>query len=78
MPNQTDENSAVTTYFQLGMVGPAECARLRLLAQVLKEPTFTQLRVRPRARAMGLRFGRGGSGSVRVAADGAGFSLFVT
>ena len=46
MPNDADENSAAIIHFQLGLVGPSECARLRLLAQILKEPTFTQLRVR--------------------------------
>ena len=48
VPNEEDVNSAVYSYFQVGdqLVGPAAVARLTLLAQIMKEPCFTQLRTR--------------------------------
>ena len=44
VPNDSDVNSSLTTYFQAGLVNPSQTACLMLLAQVMKEPCFTQLR----------------------------------
>jgi len=44
VPNETDVNSSLTTYFQAGLVSPSQTAALILLAQIIKEPCFTQLR----------------------------------
>lgn len=44
VPNETDVNSSLTTYFQAGLVSPSQTASLMLLAQIMKEPCFTQLR----------------------------------
>ncbi len=46
VPNDDDVNSAVNTYFQVGLVDPRQCSHLMLLAQILKEPCFTQLRTK--------------------------------
>jgi len=44
VPNETDVHSSLTTYFQAGLVSPSQTACLMLLAQIMKEPCFTQLR----------------------------------
>ena len=46
VPNDEDINSALYVYFQSGLLDPSEYSRMALLAQIMKEPTFTQLRVR--------------------------------
>lgn len=46
VPNDADINSSLSIYFQAGLVTAAQTAQLMLLAQIMKEPCFTQLRTR--------------------------------
>jgi insulysin len=46
LPNAEDINSSVCSYYQAGALTIESCARLMLLAQLMKEPAFTQLRTK--------------------------------
>jgi len=44
VPNSSEENSAVHVHFQAGVLEPPQQAALRMIAQVMREPCFNELR----------------------------------